>query len=58
MKGRDISKVALITGADGFGRSGREQTLAVAKEMDIEIVADVTYSPSDTGYDCAINSYS
>lgn len=48
MKDRDISKVALITGTDGFGRSGREQTLAVAKEMDIEIVADVTYSPSDT----------
>ncbi len=48
IKDRGLTKVALISGTDGFGRSGREQTLVVAKEMGVEIVADVTYSPSDT----------
>lgn len=48
IKGRGLSKVALISGTDGFGRSGREQTLAIAGDMGVEIVADVTYSPSDT----------
>lgn len=48
IKSRGLTKVALISGTDGFGRSGREQTLAVAGDIGIEIVADVTYSPSDT----------
>lgn len=48
IKDRGLSKVALISGTDGFGRSGREQTLAIAGDMGIEIVADVTYSPTDT----------
>ena len=48
IKDRGLTKVALISGTDGFGRSGREQTLVVAKEMGIEILADVTYSPTDT----------
>ncbi|SFW99540.1 ABC transporter substrate-binding protein [Marinospirillum alkaliphilum] len=48
MKDRGITRIGLISGTDGFGRSGREQTLAVAPEMGIEVVADVTYSPSDT----------
>lgn len=48
IKDRGLSKVALISGTDGFGRSGREQTLAIAGKMGVEIVADVTYSPTDT----------
>lgn len=49
MKKRGFSKIGLISGTGGFGSSGREQTLAVAKEMGgIEIVADETYSGSDT----------
>ena len=48
IKNRGLSKVALISGTDGFGRSGREQTLAIAGDMGVEIVADVTYSPTDT----------
>ncbi|MGM0570365.1 ABC transporter substrate-binding protein [Marinobacter sp.] len=48
MKRRGISKVGLISGTGGFGRSGRDQTLAVAEEYGIEIVADETYAPSDS----------
>lgn len=49
MKSRGLTKVGLISGTGGFGSSGREQTLAVAKEMGgIEIVADETYGGSDT----------
>lgn len=48
IKSRGLTKVALISGTDGFGRSGREQTLAIADDMGVEIVADVTYSPTDT----------
>lgn len=48
IKDRGLTKVGMISGTDGFGRSGREQTLAIAGKMGMEIVADVTYSPSDT----------
>lgn len=48
IKSRGLTKVALISGTDGFGRSGREQTLAIAGDVGVEIVADVTYSPTDT----------
>lgn len=48
MQERGITKIGLISGTDGFGRSGREQTQLVAEEMGMEILEDVTYSPSDT----------
>lgn len=48
MKDRGFTKVGLISGTDGFGRSGREQTLLVAEKMGIDILADVTYNPTDT----------
>lgn len=49
MKSRGYTKVGLISGTGGFGSSGREQTLQVAKELGgIEIVADETYGGSDT----------
>ncbi|WP_404367030.1 ABC transporter substrate-binding protein [Marinobacter sp.] len=48
MKDRGITKIGLISGTGGFGASGRTQTLNVAKDMGIEVVADVTYSGSDT----------
>ncbi len=48
MKERGITKIGLISGTDGFGASGRTQTLEVAKELGVEILADVTYSGSDT----------
>lgn len=48
MKNRGITKIGLISGTGGFGASGRAQTLEVAKDFGIEVVADVTYSGSDT----------
>jgi branched-chain amino acid transport system substrate-binding protein len=47
MKGRNITKIALLSEDVGFGKSGRDQTLAVAKQMGVEIVADEVYSPKD-----------
>lgn len=48
MKKRGISKVGLISGSGGFGKSGRAQTLALAKEYGMEIVADESYGKKDT----------
>jgi len=48
MKDRGISRIGLISGTGGFGSSGRTQTLEVAGQMGMEVVADVTYSGSDT----------
>lgn len=48
MKKRGITKIGLISGTGGFGKSGRDQTLAVAPEMGIEVIADETYGPKDT----------
>ncbi len=45
-KGRP--KVAIITGTTGFGAAGRGQLLDMAKEYDVDIVADETYGPRDT----------
>ena len=48
MKKRGITKVALISGDGGFDKSGRAQSLALAPEYGIEIVADESYSNKDT----------
>lgn len=48
MQKRGFSKIALLSETSGFGRSGREQTLEVASEYDIDIVVDETYGPKDT----------
>lgn len=48
MKSRGISKVALITGDGGFDKSGRAQTLELAPEYGIEIVADESYGNNDS----------
>ncbi len=47
MKKRGITKIGLISEDAGFGKSGHEQSLLVAKNYGIEIVADETYSPKD-----------
>ncbi|MGP8153161.1 MAG: ABC transporter substrate-binding protein [Smithella sp.] len=44
---RKIDKIAILTVSDGFGSSGREQLKLQAKEFDIKIISDETYSPSD-----------
>jgi branched-chain amino acid transport system substrate-binding protein len=48
MKRRGITKVALISGDGGFDKSGREQSLKLAPEYGIEIVADESYGNKDT----------
>lgn len=47
-KKRNITKIGLISGTDGFGASMRAQCLATAKNWGIEIVADESYGPKDT----------
>ncbi|WP_108659018.1 ABC transporter substrate-binding protein [Acuticoccus kandeliae] len=45
---RGMSKVGMISGTGGFGKSMREQCLAVAGNYGIEIVADESYGPKDS----------
>ena len=48
MKQRGITKIALISGSGGFGKSGRTQSLQLARQYGIEIVADESYGAKDT----------
>ncbi|MBF0447100.1 MAG: ABC transporter substrate-binding protein [Magnetococcales bacterium] len=48
MKKRGITKVGLISGSGGFGKSGRDQVLDLAPSHGIEIVADESYGNKDT----------
>ena len=48
MKGRGISKVGMISGTGGFGKSMRGQCQGVAGNYGIEIVGDETYGPKDS----------
>ncbi len=48
MKARNMTKLALISGAGGFDRSLRAQCLAVAPKFGVEIVADESYGAADT----------
>lgn len=47
MKKRGLTKIALISEDAGFGKSGHDQSVAVAPNYGIQIVADETYSPKD-----------
>ncbi|MBF0217965.1 MAG: ABC transporter substrate-binding protein [Gammaproteobacteria bacterium] len=48
MNQRGISKIALISGDGGFGKSGREQSLLLAPKHGIEVVIDESYGAKDT----------
>lgn len=48
IRGRGLSRVGLISGSGGFGRSMRGQCQSVAGAYGIEIVADETYGPQDS----------
>lgn len=48
MKKRQITKIALIAGTDGFGTSMREQCLKVVGNYGIQILIDQTYGAQDT----------
>jgi branched-chain amino acid transport system substrate-binding protein len=47
IKARGLSKVGMISGTGGFGKSMREQCMASAPGYGIDIVADETYGPKD-----------
>ncbi len=44
---RGLSKVGMISGTGGFGKSMRQQCLDVAPDNGITVVADETYGPGD-----------
>jgi len=48
MQRRGITKVALISGSGGFDKSGRAQSLELAPQYGITIVADESYGGKDT----------
>ncbi len=48
LKARGMGKVALLSEDSGFGKSGREQALAAAKQQGVEVVADEVYGARDT----------
>jgi len=48
MATKGITKIGIITGTTGFGAAGRAQLKDIAVQYKLEIVADETYSPSDT----------
>ncbi len=47
MKKRGFTKIAMISGADAFGKSMRDQCLTVNKKYGIEILHEETYQPAD-----------
>lgn len=48
IKARKFTKVAMISGTDGFGSSMRAQCLKVAPNYGVSIVAEETYGPRDS----------
>jgi branched-chain amino acid transport system substrate-binding protein len=48
MKEKGISKIAVLTGNDGFGASGKKQLEELAKTEGIEIVANEVYDKQAT----------
>jgi branched-chain amino acid transport system substrate-binding protein len=48
MKKRNLTKVGMISGTDGFGKSMRDECVKVNARFGIEIIAEETYGPRDT----------
>ena len=48
LKRRNLTKVGMISGTDGFGASMRAQCLKVAPTYGIEVLADESYGPRDS----------
>ncbi|MCC2111490.1 MAG: ABC transporter substrate-binding protein, partial [Hyphomicrobiales bacterium] len=48
MKAKGISKIGMISGTGGFGKSMQGQCKGVAPDYGIEILADETYGPRDS----------
>jgi branched-chain amino acid transport system substrate-binding protein len=48
LKRRNLTTIAIISGADAFGKSMRDQCVAVAPKLGITIVHEETYGPRDS----------
>lgn len=48
LKQRNFTKIAMISGTDGFGASMRAQCIKVAPTYGVQIVAEETYGPRDS----------
>jgi branched-chain amino acid transport system substrate-binding protein len=48
LKKRNLTKVALISGADAFGKSMRDQCMTVTAKYGIEVLHEETYQPRDS----------
>jgi branched-chain amino acid transport system substrate-binding protein len=48
MKRRGLTKIGMISGTDGFGKSMRDECVKVNAKYGIEIVAEETYGPRDS----------
>ena len=48
LKQRNLTRVALISGTDAFGKSMRDQCVAVAAKLGMTIVHEETYGPRDS----------
>lgn len=48
MKKRGTTKIGMISGTDGFGKSMRDQCVAVAPKYGIEVLHEESYGPRDT----------
>jgi branched-chain amino acid transport system substrate-binding protein len=48
LKKNNLTKIGLISGTDGFGKSMREQCVKVNAKHGIEIVGEETYGPRDS----------
>ena len=48
MKEKNVKKIAILTVANAFGESGKEQLLKQAPDFGIEVVAKETFGPKDT----------
>jgi len=48
LKRRNLTTIAMISGTDAFGKSMRDQCVAVAPKAGIKIAAEETYGPRDS----------
>jgi branched-chain amino acid transport system substrate-binding protein len=48
LKSRNLTNIALISGTDAFGKSMRDQCVAVASKAGITIATEETYGPRDS----------
>jgi branched-chain amino acid transport system substrate-binding protein len=47
LKGRKLTRIGMISGTDGFGKSMRAQCLKVIGDYGISVLVDESYGPSD-----------